>query len=321
MALALDDAHLADGPTIAAMAGALPQLDGAPVAVVLTAVAHAEPPELLQLLSQVGRGLRETSVRLDAWSPDDIATLVAAMAPWCADAAERDRLPRRLMHETAGTPFFAVTLLRRLERAVTLRRDLTSWPAPTDTFGGSLPFSMPSLLNASVAARVSELEEPQRRLLCAASIAGQAVDIDLVANTADLSPGDVEALLPDLERRHFFRFDGERYAFVAPLLAEVVRGQCLTRGERRTLRRRAIAALESHSDLESRTLRAELRAAVEPGPAAFAEAAAVARDALAAGSVRTARRALAAAGRAAGEDAATRSAVEQLRNEISDQPG
>ena len=82
--------------------------------------------------------------------------------------------------------------------------------------------------------------------------------------------------LPGLERRHFLTFDGERYAFVAPLLAEIVRGECLTRGQRQTLRRRAVAALQPRTDLESRTLRAELLALVEPGPAALEEAAAVA---------------------------------------------
>jgi len=58
--------------------------------------------------------------------------------------------------------------------------------------------------------------------------------------------------------------------------------------------------LASRADLESRVLRAELMARVEPGAAAFAEAAAVALDALAASAPRTASRALAAAERSSG---------------------
>ncbi len=318
VALALDDAHLADGPTIGALGAALPRLDGAPILVLLTAVHTAahEPPQLPQLRGQLGRALRGAGVRLDPWSPDEVAQLVAAMAPWCSDSVEQDRLARRLMFETAGNPFFAVTLLHRLERAATLRHDLTTWPTPHDTYGGRLPFSMPSLLNTSVTARVGELDEPQRRLLCAASIAGQAVDIELVAAVADLPASEVEVRLPDLERSHFLRFDGERYVFVAPLLADIIRGECLTPGQRQTLRRRAALALQPRTDLESRTLRTELRSRTDPGLATFEDAAALAGAAIAAGSARTARRALVAAERAARGVESARTALDRLRGEI-----
>ena len=84
-----------------------------------------------------------------------------------------------------------------------------------------------------------------------------------------------------LEQHGLLAFDGERYRFAAPLIAEVVRGERLLPGERRALRVRAAAALASRPDLESRLLRAELMARTGPATAAFAEAVAAAHVALA----------------------------------------
>ena len=93
-------------------------------------------------------------------------------------------------------------------------------------------------------------------------------------------------------------FDGERYAFVAPLVAEAAKSACLTRGQLQTLRRRAVTALAGREDLESRVLRVELWAHVEPGREAAEEADRVEQAAIAAGATRSARRAHAAAERA-----------------------
>jgi DNA-binding SARP family transcriptional activator len=298
IALAIDDAHLADGRTLGVLRAALAQLSGVPLIVLLTSLAAGEqqPVELLQLRAELGRSLKGAAMELSPFPPAEFERLVAAMAPWCSDPDERERLTQRLMFETAGNPFFTVTLLRRLERAPTIRRDLTAWPThQADTH--PLQVSMPALLNAAVANRVADLSDLARRVLCAACIGGQALDLGLVAAVAELPPEQVEAALPELERRHFLDFDGERYAFVAPVLAAVIRGQCLTRGERKVLRRRAAVALASRTDLESRALRAELLARVGPANEAWREAVAVAQAAHAAGSARTARRALAAAER------------------------
>jgi DNA-binding SARP family transcriptional activator len=302
MLLAVDDAHLADGATLEALSAALAQLHAAPVLLLLTAVERADPAprELLRLGSEIGRRLPGASVRLDPLGEDDIRELVGSLAPWCQDDAERDRLARRLAFETGGNPFYAVTLLRGLQRLSTLRRDLVAWPPPHATLDTPLPFSIPSLVRTAIAVHVADLEPESRRVLSAASIGTLALDLDLITTLTELPRARVEECLAASERRHLVAFNGERYAFVAPLVAEVVRSECLTRGQRTSLRRRAIAVLASRQDLEALVLRAELMAHADPGTAAFEEGVAVARAALAAGATRTARRALAAAERAAG---------------------
>ena len=298
LALALDDAQWADGASVAALAAAVGQVGSAPVMLIVT-VAHGvgDPPqELLRLQSDVGRGVLGTVVRVDPLTKDDIAALVAALAPWCQDDAARDRLARRLAWEAGGNPFFAVTLLRALARATTLREDVAAWP-PLKGTDAPRPFSVP-LVHRAVVVRLSELGEDEKVVLIAASVGADAIDLDLVAALSDRSRAAVERALAALERRHFVTFDGSRYAFAAPIITDVVRAECLTRGERRNLAERALVALEGRDDLDVQVLRVELMARARPGPDARAAALAVARAAEEAGAQRSVRRALAAAERA-----------------------
>ncbi len=301
IALAIDDAHLADPSTLAALFGAVAQLDRVPCVLILTATDQAEdaPSELRFIRSEIGRRLRGATLKLAPLAEAEIRALVTHLAPWCADDAERDRLARRLAFETGGNPFFAVTLLRGLERLARLRQDFLAWPRPQATFDTPLPFTLPDLVRMAVEVRLAELDAEQQRVLAAASVGGLGVDLDLVAALTELPRVRVEEALPKCERLHLIRFDGERYAFAAPLIAEVVRGACLTAGQRQTFRKRAVAALAGREDLESRVLRVELRSQVEPGREALEEAQRVEQAAIAAGSTRSARRARAAAERAA----------------------
>ncbi len=297
IALALDDAHWADGASLAALGSAAATLKAVPVVLLLTVVQGvSDPPrELLRLESEVGRAVPGVTVRLGALSQEDLGPLVAALAPWCRDDAERDRLTRRVAFETGGNPFFAVTLLGALAKATALQADLAAWPPPRGTLDTPLPFSVPSLVQQAIAIQVGELGPDELAVLRAASICGQALDLELIAHVAERPLATVERALPAFERRQLVTFDGRRYTFVAPLVAEVVRVECITRGERRRLERRASEALASRGDLESRALLAELLARTAPGAEAFKLAIAVAREALDAGATRIARRAAAAA--------------------------
>jgi hypothetical protein len=299
LALAIDDAQWADGPSLDAIATAVATLAGRRIALLLTvAQGVGEPPrELVKLEAEVGRSLPGVTVRLAPLVDAEIRGLVDAMAPWCADGPARERLTRRIVLETGGYPFFAVTLLAALHRATTLRQDLVTWPPPQSTTDAPLPFSIPNVVRQALAARVAELDARQQIILRAAAVCGQVLDPDLINQVAECPRADVETALPAFERRQFVQFDGRRYVFAAPIVAEVVRAECLTRGERRRLELRAIGALAPSGDLESRALRVELMAHATPDDAAFEWACAVARDGAAAGAMRVARRARVAAER------------------------
>jgi len=320
VALLLDDAHLADGTSLEVLQSAIAQLANAPVILVITLREESvtKSKALLSLRAEIGRALQGRTLHLERLSDADIRELVNALAPWCSNDADRDRLTRRLSLETGGIPFYAVTLLQGLNRLVTIRTDLVAWPPPKATFEASLPFSIPALVRVAIAARIGELDPESRRVLEAASIAGQALDLDLTSALMDLPKAQVEDKLALAERLHLVEFDGQRYRFTAPLIADVVRAECLTPGQCRRLRERAVELLASRDELPSKVLRVELLAAVRPDGSTVQEALTLAQKAIGARSSRTAQRALVAAELAAGPEIATyRARVEAVRQQIS----
>ncbi|HJQ67020.1 MAG TPA: AAA family ATPase [Gemmatimonadales bacterium] len=320
LVVAIDNAHFADGATLAALGAALGDVRTGPLALVFTCTPEAErgPPALTRLRSEVGLRLKGESVRLAPLDRADIDQLVLAMAPWCADPERRQRLGRRVMFETGGTPFFVVTLLQALARASTMREDVLTWPRPGKTIDGPLPISVPDLARMAVVARASALDPSDLQLLRAASVGG-ALDAGILGVTSVLSSEELEHGLARLERAGFLAFDGQRYAVATPLIAEVVRRECLTPGQRQALRRRTAQALAERDDMEARVLRIELLAELEPDAALVSDAIAAAEAALGAGAVRGANRALAAAERifSNGTDAAVRDRIADLRRRVS----
>ncbi len=316
VALAVDDAHYADGLSLEALGAAVEQVHDLPVVLVLATLDRSDelPRALLRLRGDIGRTLPGAAVRLGPLSEAETRELVVSLCPWCTERDERDRLTRRVYFETGGNPFLLVTLLRALETASALREDVLSWPQPGMTIESPLPISMPNLARRAIVARVAELDEESRQVLRSASIGGSGIDLDLVSALTGLARTRVEDRLALLERHRLVTCDGVRYVFVAPLVAQVVRGECLPPGQRRNLQQRAIAVLAPRTDLESRLLRAELLAKTETGRVAYEAAVAAATSAISAGKIRSARRALRIAERTVpADDERARRALEQLR--------
>ena len=302
-ALAVDDAHWADGASLAALGAALGELAGTPVVLLLCTLHEVErlPRELVRLRGEVGRRLPGATVRLGPLGDVELRRLVEALAPWAPEPEKQDRLARRLALETGGNPFLAVTLLRGLEEASTLRGDVLHWPPRGGTTESPLPISVPNLVRMAIVARVSTLGEADRQVIRAASVAGLALEPELLAALVERPVAAIEESLTRLERDRLVEFDGRRFVFPARLVAEVVQSECLTPGQRELLRKRAAVELARRSDLESRVLRAEILAQVAPSRGAYEDAVAAAQDALTAGAERSARRSLAAAQRALGD--------------------
>ena len=321
LVLAVDDAHYADGATLEALGAALAGVKRGPLALVVSCLPEAEygPAALTQMRSQIGRRLAGDTVRLAVLAADDIRQLVDTMALWCPDDESRARLTRRVAFETGGIPFLAVTLLQALQRASTMRADVLVWPRPGQTIDGPLPISVPDLVRMAVVARVSQLDPRDLQLLRTASVGGRSFDVALLAGMCDLAPEALQEALVRIERAGLATFDGFRYAFAAPLVAEVVRRECLTPGQRSTLLRRAAAALAQRDDMDARVLRVEMLAEVAPGREVLGLALAVAEEALATGAARSARRALTAAERVIGAgtaDADGAARIAELRRRV-----
>ncbi|MBI4499914.1 MAG: AAA family ATPase [Gemmatimonadetes bacterium] len=319
--LLIDDAHFADSSTLSALLSVMPRLKRARVALLLSSLDRIDDPapELLRLRSEIGQRLPGVAVRLKPLTPEDLAELVARAAAWCTEPTQRDRLSRRLAAETGGSPFFAVTLLRGLERSEMLREDLVQWPPPKRTQDSRLPFTLPDLIGAAIRARLVELDESARQVLAAAALSGREFDLDLIAAVTQISPADVEEALAAAEGRHLARFDGQRYVFPADIIGKVVRTECLTPGQRRNLSRRTADLLAGRTDVASQVLRAELLARTDPGPQTFDMAVGLAREAQSKGLEGLRQRAIRAAERAAGKTPTPQQSQEL--NELMDGKG
>ncbi len=319
VALVLDDAHLADGGSIEVLGAVMRRLQELPVVLLMAADSSGQrgSAEFARLRASIGRDLRGSTIRLKPLVIDHTRELVANLAPWCTSDEDVDRLTRRLQYESGGSPFLVVTLLRGLENAPTLKDDLLAWPQPKSTFDSPLPFSIPDLARLAVMARISELDENSLKVLRAASIGGLALDLNLVEALAGVSGQALEDALDSLERFRFLSFDGSRYTFAAPLFAQVIRGECLTHGQRQRMRGIAVTHLAREDGLESRVLRVELMSKTQPGEDTLSEAVSVARSAIENGAWRTARRAL-FAGECAARSLDNRSTavLEELRSQL-----
>ncbi len=300
IALAIDDAHFADGASLGALVSMMARLEAVPIILIVSIGLFRDntPRELTNLEGEIGRSIPGTVISLPPLSESDMAELVTR---WAGrnnlDGADPKRLARRIAYEAGGSPFLAVELLRGLEKASSLRQDAEVWPAPNQTLESPLPFQMPALVRRAIAARIVDLDEVSRKVLCTASVGGEVLDLDLLSQLSGLDEFAVDQAIASLERHRFIEFDGHRYLFAAPVIGDVVMQECLTRGEKQRLRLGAIKVLSGREDLDSKVLFAELLGAADPGESSFDHAVAVAEAALAGGSLRAAKRAMVAAQR------------------------
>ena len=320
VALAIDEAHLADGASIAALCSVWQRTTNVPMTLLITTSRPGPetPDQLATLLGRVGRDIEGTSVRLEAFTAEEMKDLVIAGAPWCSSDDEQDRLARRLALESGGNPFLAVMLLRDLTKASRLKKELVTWPPPGSTYDAPLPFTIPSMVRVAIVARVAYLDADAAAALRAASICGVALDIELIQHLTGLTCERIDAAGDQLERHGFVVFTGERYLFKGQLLPSVIRAECVRRGEQHRLREKAVMFLESREDVESQALRVDLLAADSKREAAFDAAVHVIEAALVAGAERTVRRTLVTAEAAAASDEVTkRSVIESFKRRMA----
>lgn len=319
LAVGLDDIDWADGPSVAALFGAMHRMRAGSQLLMLTAGADESewPLELLEAMAAVESGLMVERVRLEPLDERDLRELIAELAAWCSDGAERERLARRIRAETAGSPLLAVALLRDLAELGSLRGGALVWPAPNATFDATLPIEVPPLVRHAILTRAARLTARSRAIAAAASMVDARFDLDLIAMLVGLSRELVEEDLPQLERQHLVTFDGHGHRFATPLVARVLRQELLTPGQAARLRRLAIDYLGAAQTPAAAVLRAELLCRAEPGAEAADEAIKAARMALASGERQLAARALRAAERAVADGPSEhRAAVAAARSEL-----
>ncbi len=235
LVLIVDDGDHADAASLDALRAALMVSPARPLALVIATDPPSadSPPAVLSLAATVGRGVAGCRLDLGPLDAASLRALVQQLAPWCEDESARDRLVRRLLHETGGELLMSVTLLESLQELAAMRTELLRWPVPQHTFESPLPVPVPHVLRMALLGRIARLDSPDRYLLGVAAWLGVRIDPGTLARAAGVLR--VEPALARLERARLVVLDESGYAFAAPLYAELLASECLTAGERRSL--------------------------------------------------------------------------------------
>jgi len=181
-AIVIDDWHLADDASAALLAFVVQRLGPSSPRVLLLARPLPAPTALSE-----SAALR---LRLERLPTDAVAELVRQLSR----VQEPRRFAGRLQRATGGNPFFIAETLRHLAETGALHVDAlgrwsTDHDAATEDYH-ELP--LPASVRDAVLARVQRLPEAPRRLLEAASLAGEPFTPALLAAACALS--EVEAL-------------------------------------------------------------------------------------------------------------------------------
>lgn len=205
--LIIDDAHWADGESLAWLASFTARLGELPVLVVQ---AH-RPEELAARQKEGGPGSAHPSqirVALRALTPDATAELVRAALGEHAD----DPFCREVWAVTGGNPYEAVELVAKVQD-----REL----APLEESAGLLRELGASARGSGLVARLERLGTNANRFAWAAAVLGTDISQDLAATLAGMSPAEAADCTARLrEARIVTGFDP--LEFVHPLIASAV---------------------------------------------------------------------------------------------------
>ncbi len=105
-----------------------------------------------------------------------------------------------ISRRTEGNPLFMTDLLRDLRQRQVLRQRDGKWSVEEDL--SSLERELPQSVRSLIQRKMDALEEPDRRLLAAASIQGVDFDSALLSTVLQIDEEAVETALERLEREH-----------------------------------------------------------------------------------------------------------------------
>jgi DNA-binding NarL/FixJ family response regulator len=187
-------------------------------------VTHRRP--VAGLLARMERRHAVTHVRLDRLAPSQTAALLAAIT----GAPAPLRAATALHHRTGGNPFFLEELLRAV---------------PGHDVGALVEQPLPWSLAELLRRQVDDLDPVSHRIVEAATVLGQRIPFDLLADVTGAGEDELIAVLRDLVTRGVLvESDEDEFAFRHALVREAIADQMLGR-QRRRLHEAALEALLS----------------------------------------------------------------------------
>jgi DNA-binding SARP family transcriptional activator len=231
VALAVDDVQWLDQASLLGLLATLRDLESAPLVLIFATDSHTPRLELDALRSRLGGNTRGVALKLSSLDSADLRALARRMLPGFSDV-EIERVVRRVGTDSAGLPLLAVELLRAVALGLDLRGTAGAWPEPYKTLDQTMPGDLPDTVVAAIRVGFRRLSAGAQRALAAASVLGDRVTLELLAQVLGLPADQVAGALDELEWHRWLAYDPRGYTFVARVVRQVIARDMLTPGQR-----------------------------------------------------------------------------------------
>src|SRR5207249_4747857 len=230
----LDDAQWLDRESMRALGAVIRDLARSPVAFLVTVAPHSTDPELDEVRARIGRELAGTAVQLGGFGADDVRELGRWALPSYGDE-QLDRLARRVLADSAGTPLLVVAFLRAVAAGFEPSDAPHPWPKPTETFEQTLPGDLPDNVVAAIRINFRRLSADAQRVLVATAVLGGRVAGAKLGRAAGLAGEALAQALDELEWQGWLAAEPRGYAFVARIVGDVIDRDMAAPGQRQRI--------------------------------------------------------------------------------------
>ena len=231
----LDDAHWLDRESLLAIGAAARDLARGPVLFLVTAARQPARPELDELRTRVGRELVGTTVKLTPLGREEVRELARRALP-SYGAEQLDRVARRVLADSAGIALLVVALLAAVAGGLSLDEDAAPWPEPDHTLNDTLPGELPDNVVAAIRVNYRRLSADAQLVLVSAAVLGGRVSAVRLGRATRLVDDALARALDELEWGRWLAAERRGYAFVAPIVRDVIDRDMVVEGERQRIR-------------------------------------------------------------------------------------
>lgn len=230
----IDDAHFLDSASFGFLERIPRDLPDLPVMVMVGAAPQPARDELDSLRARMGRELTGVTLAPGALELDAVRTLAGwALATYSYD--ELDRVSRRLLHDTAGSPLLLVELLDAVADGLDVSGEGPAWPQPFRTLDHTMPGELPDTITAAIRMSFRRLSSDAQKVLATASALSDRVNADGLAVATGLPRPAVLESLDELEWSRWLVAEPRGYTFMARVVRDVIARDMLTPGQKRRL--------------------------------------------------------------------------------------
>jgi DNA-binding SARP family transcriptional activator len=230
----IDDAHFLDPASFGFLERIPRDLPDLPVMVLVGAAPQPGRDELDSLRARMGRELTGVTLTPGHLELDAVRTLAGwALAAYSYD--ELDRLSRRLLHDTAGSPLLLVELLDAVADGLDVSGEGPAWPHPFRTLDHTMPGELPDTITAAIRMSFRRLSSDAQKVLATASALSDRVNADDLAVATGLPRPAVVDSLDELEWSRWLVSEPRGYTFMARVVRDVIARDMLTPGQKRRL--------------------------------------------------------------------------------------